>query len=64
MREFLNMTKEEWQDKYEFLGFVEYCPECGKAADHTHKWEDGTTKDCFCDDCKINWAHRYGIVFI
>ncbi len=55
MRKFLGMTVEEWQSKYEFLCFQEYCYECGKEADEKHKWENNLSYTCFCDDCKLMW---------
>lgn len=61
MRKFLKMTKEEWQKKANFLNFWEYCPECGKEADHKDKWEDGITTTCMCEECKLMWEAQYGM---
>ena len=64
MREFLKMSVEEWKEKYDFLGFVDYCPDCGKEASSKDKWEDGTSTTCMCDDCKLMWDYRNGFVFM
>lgn len=64
MREFLGMTQEEWKLKYEFLGFVDFCPECGREADFKEKWENSIITTCMCDDCKLMWDHKNGYVFM
>ena len=58
MRTFLGMTKEEWQEKYEFLGFKDYCPECGKEADSKEKYDHQLATCYMCDDCKLMWDAR------
>ena len=62
MRNFLKMTKEEWKKKYDFLGFVNFCPECGKEADLKEKNETDVITHCMCDDCKLMWMHAQGKV--
>lgn len=62
MREFLKMTKEEWKAKYCFLGFVDYCPECGKEATSKHELSNGTTTVCACADCSVYWKHRWRVL--
>lgn len=57
MIEYLNMSIEEWKEKYDLLGYIDYCRYCAKEATHKHTSPGSSATQYICERCGVFWVH-------